>query len=81
MQRSQGHCWLTFGGEAIVWGWCWQYVYNACIDRLKDQRDKAESEHQEECELHIQKNQDQKIQLDKLQIELTEKQVCIENQE
>ncbi|KAK3102087.1 hypothetical protein FSP39_008635 [Pinctada imbricata] len=44
------------------------------IERLKEQRDKAESEHQEECELHIQKNQDLQNQLDKLKIELAEKQ-------
>ncbi|XP_061187411.1 ELKS/Rab6-interacting/CAST family member 1-like isoform X1 [Saccostrea echinata] len=44
------------------------------IDRLKEQRDRAESEHQEECDLYMKRNHELKAQVDKLQLEITDRQ-------
>jgi hypothetical protein len=43
--------------------------------RLKEQRDRAESEHQEECDLYMKRNHELKGQVDKLQLEVTDRQV------
>ena len=45
-----------------------------CISRLKEQRDRSEKEHQDELDLYTKKAQDLKVNLDKLQKELTSKQ-------
>ncbi|KAK3800673.1 hypothetical protein RRG08_003079 [Elysia crispata] len=44
------------------------------IDKLKEQRDRSEKEHQDELDLYTKKAQDLKVNLDKLQKELTSKQ-------
>lgn len=44
-------------------------------DRLKEQRDRAESEHQEECDLYTKRNHDLKTEVDRLHLDVTDRQV------
>lgn len=44
-------------------------------DRLKEQRDRAESEHQEECDLYMKRNHDLKAEVDRLHLDVTDRQV------
>ena len=46
-----------------------------CDFRLKEQRDRAESEHQEECDLYMKRNHDLKAEVDRLQLDITDRQV------
>ena len=49
------------------------------LPRLKEQRDRSEKEHQDELDLYTKKAQDLKVNLDKLQKELTSKQTEVRN--
>lgn len=44
------------------------------IERLKEQRDRAESEHQEECDLYMKRNHDLKAEVDRLHLDVTDRQ-------
>ncbi|KAK3608086.1 hypothetical protein CHS0354_004740 [Potamilus streckersoni] len=50
------------------------YEKERLIERLKDQREQQEREHQDECDQLLKTNQDLKARLDSLQIEVTDKQ-------